>query len=237
MNKNLFLFLISLLATPFIWYNLSTKGILRTGVAEGQAERRFGEETVACTAEIPIGEAIEEAWIFACQFSRALSNIQQASFQYRQTVEEITELARQCSANSCLPNCVSKTLTNDNGTPDDPNDDFEETICVAQACSGDPCLNRAEIENKYAKLANISRILAKEQATVNLLLDTKRPEIRKKLDEARRLFERHAPTTEQYQLLRGPTTCKIAVNNFWVELEDVQKGLVCKSPYNYLVCR
>lgn len=239
MNKNFILILISLLIIPLVWYNTFKRGgpVGAQAAEVGGSQRRFGEEVVACTAEIPIGEAIEDAVQFVYQLSRALNNIQQASAQYRQTVKEIADLAGQCSANSCLPSCSSRTIINDNGTPEDPSDDFEEQICTPQACFGDPCPQRAEIESKYAKLANISRILANEQQTVNRLLDVERPKIRKKLDEARWLFERNAPTTDIYQLLRGPTTCKIAVNNFWVELEDVQEGLVCKSFYNYLVCR
>jgi len=288
--------LILLLAILFVWYNLNRE------VVKGQTERRFGKEIVACTAEIPIGEAIEEAWHFACQLSKALSNIDQANQEYQRTVKEIAELAKQCTAANCYSNCYTTTSDQFCGSAqgsevkcgsfpgfncstipkcaDDPcrtevdsalgictlyctNYDSCNTIpdcgtgscrteidkvnktcskyceqqsCQADVCSGNPC-PKAEIENKYAKLANISRILAKEQATVNWLLDVEKPKIKEKLDLARWLFEKSAPTTEQYQLLRGPTTCKIAVNNFWVKLEDVQKGLVCKSPYNYLVCR
>ncbi len=232
MNKKFVLTLISLLVVSLIWYNLN-----RNGVAQGQAERRVGNEIVACTVEIPIGEAVEQAWALASQLSKALSNIQEASSQYRQTVKEIADIATQCSSASCQPICNSQTIINDNGTPDDPKDDFEEKICTPQACVGDPCSQRAELPNKYAKLANIFRILANEQERVNQLLDTKRPQIKEKLDQSRFLFEKNAPTVETYELLRGPTTCKIAVNNFWVKLEDVQKSLVCKSPYNYLICR
>lgn len=240
MNKNFIPILISLLIIPLVWYNLNKGEIGPVAEAdeplsEQEEAELFGEEVKFCSTEIPIGEAIEGAWHFACQFSQALSNIQQASLQYRNTVKEIAELASQCSVNSCLPNCVPQTVINDNGTPDDPSDDFDEQICITQACSGDPC-PRAEIENKYAKLANISRILDREKETVNRLLDTERPEIKEKLDQARRLLEFNAPTPEQY-LFTWFTPCETAVTKGWVELEDFQEGLVCKSPYNYLVCR
>lgn len=236
MNKKLILIVISLVAIFSVWYN---RGIFRIGVAEGQTERRFGEEIIVCTTEIPIGEAIEESWHFACQLSTALLNIQQAIAQYRKTVKEITDLARQCSASSCSPVCIPgeecSTTCDYFVTPPACTETCVPT-CTTKSCVGSPC-PQAEIENKYAKLASISATIKKEQATVNQLLDAERPKIKNKLDEARRLFEKAAPTTEQYQLFRGPTTCTIAVKNFLVKLEDIQKGLVCKSPYNYLICR
>ncbi len=109
--------------------------------------------------------------------------------------------------------------------------------CEILPCTGDPCWQRDEIENKYQQLASLSRTIIREKETIDILLNERRPEIRKKLDEARRLFEKNAPTVELYQLLRGSTPCEIAISNFWVELQDVQDKKVCKSLYNWLICR
>lgn len=110
-------------------------------------------------------------------------------------------------------------------------------VCRAQPCSGDPCPARPLIEEKFNQLANLSRTIERERSIINNLLNVKRPEIKKKLDEARRLFEKNAPTVELYEFLRGPTPCVIAIDNYWVELQDVQDKKVCKSLYNYLICR
>ena len=111
------------------------------------------------------------------------------------------------------------------------------SACKAQPCSGDPCPARPLIEEKFNQLANLSRTIERERSIIDNLLNVKRPEIKKKLDEARRSFEKNAPTVELYELLRGPTPCVIAINNYWVELQDVQDEKVCKSLYNYLICR
>jgi hypothetical protein len=296
MNKKKFFIFLLFLATVFIWYNG------RTEVAQSETQRRVGTEIVACTTEIPIGEAMQEAWRFDCQLAKSLSIIEQASVQYRKTVKEIASLAKQCAATNCYPNCSGQTsevlcgsakgseikcgsvagfrcdgipncaqspcrteidddlntctkyCTSYDSCNDIPNcttgscriaiDTKTQTCskycaiqsCQAGSCYGNPC-QKTNIENKYATLANIAKILENEKATVNQLLDVERPKIQAKLDKARLLFEQNAPTEDLYQLLRGPTTCKIAVNNFWINLEDVQKGLVCKDPYNYLICR
>jgi len=235
MKKFLILKLLMLLVvvSAGIWYNFSSDNSgARIQAIEGPPgpERRFAPgEIVVCVQEIPIGEAIEGAMDFACRLSKALANIQWATNQYRRTVVEIADLASQCDSRFCQPSCT----LNDKGTPDDETDD----VCIPNPCWGDPCWQREEIETKYQQLAALSRIIARGKATINILLNESGPEIREKLDEARRLFEKNAPTVELYQLLRGPTPCEIAIKNFWVELQDVQDKKVCKSLYNWLICR
>ena len=226
----------SLVAIPVVWYNFSNKDspVEVQAVEEGPTgpERRITpEEVVFCAQEVPIGEAIEEAMDFAYKLSKALSNIQWAINEYINTVQTITELAGTCNAKWCSPSCTLVCAEYD-----DEGNCIKES-CIVNPCLGDPCPARALIEEKFNYLANLSRTIEKERSTIDYLLNIKRPEIQEKLDKSRWLFEKNAPTVELYELLRGPTPCQIAINNFWVELEDVQEGKVCKSLLNYLICR
>lgn len=275
-----------LLFVVFIWYNFN-RGLTfevrgqEEPLSEQEEAELFGEEFRFCNTEIPIGEAIEEGVHFACQLSRALNDIQQASLAYRQTVKEIADLAKSCNLDSCMPVCTSDTelicvdvpkeVCGACGEPCPTEKDckeppkscqrqiivdgdvffvqdvkycWEETekicdsvaVCRTRPCSGDPCPARQLIEDKFNYLANLSRTIEREKSTIYYLLNVRRPEIQEKLDEARRLLEFNAPTPEQYQFAWF-TPCETAVVKGWVELETLQEGQVCKSPYNYLVCR